>query len=157
MFPTPAGTTISVIDTASRVVTATIQVEAGPQESTVTPDGGRLFVVHKSPGNAAVVDTNTDTLITQVAVGGTGSKDVLASPDGRFVYVANASASQVNVIGTSTYLVSNIPTPAGSRRLLMTPAADRLFVANLNRLFAHRRSDCLLAIRCLATTRTPDF
>jgi YVTN family beta-propeller protein len=124
------GATVSAIDTANRVVTATIQVGYGPQESTVTPDGGRVFVVHKSTGDVAVIDTSTNTLITDVTIGGTGSKDVLVRPDGRFAYVANASTSMVNVIDTSTYLVSNIAVPAGPRRLAITPAADRLFVTD---------------------------
>jgi YVTN family beta-propeller protein len=122
--------TVSAIDTANRVVTATITVGGGPQEITVTPDGGRVFVVHKSSGDVAVVDTSTDTFITQVAIGGNGSKDVLVRPDGRFAYVANATANMVNVIDTSTYLVSNIPTPAGPRRLAFSPSADRLFVTD---------------------------
>src|SRR5262249_1326585 len=37
--------TVSVIDTLNRILTATIQTEhRGPQEITVTPDGGRVFV-----------------------------------------------------------------------------------------------------------------
>ena len=96
----------------------------------VTPDGGRVFLIHKSSGDVAVVDTSTDTVVTHVAVGGNGSKDVLVSRDGRFTYVANATTNMVNVIDNSTYLVSNIPTPAGPRRLALTPSTNRLFVTD---------------------------
>ena len=122
--------TLSVIDTTNQVVTSTITVGRSPQELAVTPDGGRLFVVHKASGDISVVDTSTDTVITDVAIGGNGSRDVEVSSDGRFAYVANSTASMVNVIDTSTYAVSNITTPAGPRRLLFTPAGDRLFVAD---------------------------
>lgn len=121
---------VSVIDTANRVVTATIPVGNAPQEIAVTPDGGRVFLVHKTNGDVAVIDTNTNTLITQVPIGGDGAKDVLVTPDGRVAYVANASASAVSAIDTSDYSVSNIPTPAGPRRLALTPNADRLFVTD---------------------------
>ena len=38
--------TVSVIDTVALTTTATIAVGASPQESAITPDGGRLFLVH---------------------------------------------------------------------------------------------------------------
>src|SRR5207247_818390 len=101
-----------------------------PQEITVTPDGRRVFVVHQSSGDVAVIDTATDSLIRNVAIDGMQSKDVLATPDGRFVYAANYSSSEVSVIDTTTYLVRNIATPAGPRRLAITPAGDRIFASD---------------------------
>ena len=38
---------VSVIDTVARTITATIPVSRSPGESAITPDGGRLFVVHQ--------------------------------------------------------------------------------------------------------------
>lgn len=115
--------TVSVIDTVNRIVTATILTRHScPQELTVTPDGGRVFVAHQCAGYVAVIDTATDTLIRNVLIDGTESRDVLASPDGRFVYVANYSANEVSVIDTTTYLVTNIPTSPGPRRLAITPS-----------------------------------
>ena len=125
--------TLSIIDTANRVVMgAPIPVGASPQEIAVTPDGKRLYVVHSSSGDVAVVDTTTNTVVTHVAVGGTGSRDVVITSDGRFAYVANSTGSMVNVIDTSTFAVSNIPTPAGARRLAFTPSGDRLFVTDFD-------------------------
>ena len=65
-----------------------------------------------------------------MTIDGTEARDVLATPDGRFVYVANYSASEVSVIDTSTYLVTNIATPAGPRRLAITPGGDRIFATD---------------------------
>src|SRR5215469_7036950 len=116
------SSTMSVIDTVNRVVTATIDTGyPEPQELTVTPDGGRVFVVHQSAGEVSVIDTATDTLITNVAIPGNEGKDALATPDGRFVYVANYSAGMVSIIDTSTYEVNNLNTAAGTRRLAITP------------------------------------
>src|SRR5262249_22844461 len=70
--------TVSVIDTQNLIVTATVSTEhAGPQESTVTSDGGRVFVAHQSSGYVSVIDTATDTLITNVAIPGNEGRDVL--------------------------------------------------------------------------------
>ena len=137
--------TVSVINTLNRSLTTTISTGyPGPQEITVTPDGGRVFVVHQYSGYVSAIDTATDTLITNVAIPGNEAKDVLATPDGRFVYVANYSASEVSVIDTSTYLVSNIATPAGPRRLAITPGGDRILRPTSGNCLRHRHShpDC---------------
>ena len=122
------ASTVSVIDTLNRIVTATIPTgHPGPQEITVTPDGGRVFVVHQRSGYVAVIDTATDTLVRNVAIDGTEARDVLATPDGRFVYVANYSASEVSVIDTSTYLVKNIFNPCRDLAGLRSPRAAIAF------------------------------
>ena len=125
--------TVSVIDTVNRSVTVTIPTLHGnPQEITVSPDGGRVFVVHQSPGGGfvTVINTATDSLITNVPVPGNNARDVLVTPDGRFAYVANYSAGMASVIDTATYQVNNLVTAAGTRRLAMTPDANRVFATN---------------------------
>src|SRR5438067_9603655 len=127
-----AAGTISVLDTAALTTTATIQLGARtrPQESAVTPDGGRLFVVHQSTPAVTVVDTATNLVISNVLIGGHQAKDILFTLDGRFAYVANYNQGTVNVINTATYQVQTIPTAAGSRRLAISPTGDRVFVTN---------------------------
>ena len=124
--------TVSVLDTVALTTTATIQLAPGsrPQESAVTPDGGRLFLIHQLSPSVTVIDTATNLVITNVVIGGHQAKDVLCTLDGRFAYIANYSQGTVNVIDTATYQVTTIPTAAGSRRLAISPAGDRVFVSN---------------------------
>src|SRR5439155_8961060 len=124
--------TVSVLDTVALTTTATIRLAAKsrPQESAVTPDGGRLFVIHQSTPTVTVIDTATNLIITNVFIGGHQAKDILFTLDGRFAYVANYSQGTGNVIDTATYQVTTIPTAAGSRRLAISPAGDRVFVTN---------------------------
>ena len=122
--------TVSVVDTVTLTTTATIPVGASPQESAVTPDGKRLFLVHQSDAGVTVIDTATNLVITNVVIGGNLAKDVLFTLDGRCAYIANYSAGTVNIIDTATYRVKTIPTAAGSRRLALSPAGDRVFVTN---------------------------
>ena len=126
--------TVSVLDTVALTTTATIQLGPGsrPQESAVTPDGGRLFVIYQSTPIVTVIDTATNQIITNVLIGGHQAKDILFTLDGRFAYVANYSQGTVKVIDTATYQVKTIPTAAGSRRLAISPAGDRVFVTNFN-------------------------
>ena len=66
--------TISVLDTVALTNIVTIPVNRDPGESDVTPDGGRLFVVHQislqgDPTHfpVEVIDTATNLVITTVA------------------------------------------------------------------------------------------
>src|SRR5439155_10126487 len=127
-----AAGTVSVLDTVALTTTATIQLgsKSRPQESAVTPDGGRLFVIHQLSPTVTVIDTATNLVITNVFIGGHQAKDILFTLDGRFAYVANYSQGTVNVIDTATYQVTTLPTAAGPRRLAISPTGDRVWVTN---------------------------
>src|SRR5437899_3760631 len=127
-----AAGTVSVLDTVALTTTATIQLgsKSRPQESAVTPDGGRLFVIHQSTPTVTVIDTASNLVITDVFIGGHQAKDILFTLDGHFAYVANYSQGAVNVIDTASDQVRTIPTGAGPRRLAISPAGDRVFVTN---------------------------
>jgi YVTN family beta-propeller protein len=69
----PAGTsvyvanrgsnTISVIETATNTVVATVSVGANPFGVAVTPDGTRVYVAHRSSNNVSVIDTASNTVV----------------------------------------------------------------------------------------------
>src|SRR5882724_1063114 len=129
---------ISVLDTVTLTNIATIPVYNVPGESTITPDGARLFVLHQAPlsigapdhSPVAVIDTATNLVITTILIPGKGAKDILFTLDGRFAYVANNTLGEVDVIDTTTYQVTSIPTAPGSRLLCISPAGDRVYVSN---------------------------
>jgi len=60
---------VSVIDTASNLVVATISVGAAPMGVAVTPNGTRVYVTNTQSSSVSVIDTATDTVIHSVAVG----------------------------------------------------------------------------------------
>ena len=49
--------TVSVIDTATKAVTATVSVGRGPKEIAVTPDGTKVYVANSESGSISVIDT----------------------------------------------------------------------------------------------------
>ncbi len=85
----------------------TIPVGPIPGESQVTPDGGKFFALHQVGSHGScpvdVIDTATDTIITTVDIPDHWAKDILITPDSRFVYIANFSQGEVDVINTDTY------------------------------------------------------
>ena len=60
---------VSVIDTASNTVTATVAVGCIPFWLAITPDGTRAFVANGADGTVSVVDTASNTVMATVAVG----------------------------------------------------------------------------------------
>jgi YVTN family beta-propeller protein len=63
--------TVSVIDTATNTVIATIPLGtfAFPHGVAVTPDGLRVYVVNSALGTVSVIDTATNTVVTTISVG----------------------------------------------------------------------------------------
>jgi len=71
--------TVSVIDTATNTVAATIPLGFGPVGAAVTPNGKRVYVTHGrgdwssevtlAPNLVSVIDTITNSVVTTVTVG----------------------------------------------------------------------------------------
>jgi YVTN family beta-propeller protein len=128
---------ISVLDTVAKTNIATIPVAREPGETTITPDGSQLWVVHQLPVDqfhnqspVEVIDTATNLVITTVYIPGKGAKALKFTQDGLFAYIANNTAGEVDVIDTTTYQVNRIPTGPGCRRLAFSPAGDRCYATD---------------------------
>ena len=68
------GASVSVLDTATNTITATIGVDAGPVGVAVSPDGTHIYVTNfRISGTVSVVDTATGT-------GGTSGVNVWDNP-----------------------------------------------------------------------------
>jgi YVTN family beta-propeller protein len=140
--------TVSVIDTVTNTVTATIPVGAGPVGVAVTPDGSTVYVANfnQQGGDSfvSVIDTATNTVTATIpgfgpfGVGVTpvqrkreaererdGSGGRERERDGSTAYVTNFNANTVSVIDTATNTVTaTIPVGAGptSLGLFIQPA-----------------------------------
>ncbi|MEU8998419.1 IPT/TIG domain-containing protein [Streptomyces caniferus] len=120
--------TISVIDTATNTVTATVATAGGPTLAVVSPDGTRVYVTLNDAGALGVVDTATNTLTATVAVGA-GALGVALSPDGARAYVTGQTANTLSVVDTATNTVTATvttgPAPIG---VAVTPDGARAYV-----------------------------
>ena len=61
--------TVSVIDTATNTVVATIAVGQTPIGVTITPDGTRTYVANEFSNTVSVIDTATNTVVATIPVG----------------------------------------------------------------------------------------
>ena len=132
--------TVSVIDTATNTVTATVPVGTGPYGVAVTPDGKKVYVMCPEddcgaidPGSFYVIGTSTNTVIAKVPEGGAygGPVGVAVSPDGTKVYATTYAG--VTIIDTATNTVTAGLGPGFMLRgVAFNPAGTKAYVAAMD-------------------------
>jgi YVTN family beta-propeller protein len=113
--------TVSVIDTASNTVVATIAVGVFPGGVAFTPYGTHpserddrrqqplAYVTNEVDSTVSVINTGNNTVVSTIPVG-QGPIGVAFTPDGTLAYVTNANDNTVSVIDTaSNKVVATIP------------------------------------------------
>jgi YVTN family beta-propeller protein len=93
------GNTVSVIDTVTNTVTATVHVGITPLGVAITPDGKKVYVTNAESDNVSVIDTATNKVIATVNSG----KYTINYPTG----VAIGPIIYTNMTGQSTRTASN--------------------------------------------------
>ena len=101
---------ISVVDTATDTVIATITGFQGPQAIEVHPDGSRIYVANNGLNGEghtiSVVDTATHTIVSTIDLGVYGGPEGMAIyPDGSRLYVATGGIHQLPPDGIDDQVV----------------------------------------------------
>jgi YVTN family beta-propeller protein len=130
-----AAGTVSVIDTASNTVAATVRASE-PAAVAVSPDGRYAYVtnfgVGIGPGNVSVIDTANNTVTATIPTGVTPGS-IAISPDGAHAYVTNFTSDTVTVIDTASRAVtSTVTVGQNPANLAVTPDSGHVFVTNQN-------------------------
>ena len=100
----PFGNAIYVVDTLSNTIVRTLGI-VNPFGVAFNPTGTRAYISSASvPGTLQVVDTTTYAAIKSVPVG-TQPADVLVSPDGGTIFVANEGDGSISVIDSASFAV----------------------------------------------------
>ena len=97
--------TVSVIDSATNKVTATVKVGNKPQGVAVNPTGTEVYVANQDSNTVSVIDSATDKVTATVKVGNK-PQGVAVNPTGTKVYVANRDSNTVSVIDSATNKVT---------------------------------------------------
>jgi YVTN family beta-propeller protein len=121
---------VSVINTTTNNVTATMPVGIGPTGVAVSPDGTKVYVANEVSNNVSVIDTATNQVTATVPVGNYPD-GVAVSPDGQNVYVANQNDNTVSVINTTTNKVTaTVPVGTGPFGVAVTPDGSNAYLTN---------------------------
>ncbi|PFY28605.1 PQQ-dependent protein, partial [Bacillus toyonensis] len=79
---------VSVINTVSNTVVATIPVGLSPRNVAITPNAQFAYVVNGVSDNVSVINTASNTVFTTIP-GGSSPRGIAITPNGTFAYVAN--------------------------------------------------------------------
>ena len=136
-YVTVGGVGVVVIDTASKTIDQWIYI--GDSEGiTITPDGKLVYVAQ--PGQVAVIEVSTNTHLTTFATEaepgnsffglGIGA-NIVATPDGRFIYRSLTCCGTVAVIERETNeVVEKIDVGASTHGLAFSPDGRFLYIAS---------------------------
>ena len=92
---------VSVVDTASRTMTAKFVTGSNRlTDMVLSPDGTRLYTGHLG-GQLKAIDTATNTVVSSVA-SGSSVYGVALSQDGTRIYTADGVSSVVRVVNAAT-------------------------------------------------------
>jgi YVTN family beta-propeller protein/probable HAF family extracellular repeat protein len=121
---------VSVIDTATHTVTATLTVGATPDGVAITPNGAFAYVTNRDANNVSVIDTATHAITATVMVQNLPRRIAIA-PNGAFAYVTNAFSDTVSVINIATNTVTaTVPVGSIPVGVAITPNSAFAYVAH---------------------------
>jgi YVTN family beta-propeller protein len=131
------GNTVSVVDTTTNTVTATIPVGQGPEGVAVSPDGSTVYVANNPAGTVSVIATASNTVTATIPVAPLGLSIAIfglaVTPDGSTLYVANNGRGFGNIVVIATAsntVTATIPVGAAAQGAAMTPDGSEVYVAN---------------------------
>jgi gliding motility-associated-like protein len=125
---------VSVINTLTHTVAATIPIANQPWATAIAPDGKHAYVVstnndrgRSATGTLSVIDATTNTVTATVDLG-RNALAITVTPDGTKAYVTNRTSNTVSVIDliTNTFISDiQIPSPLG---VDISPDGKKLYV-----------------------------
>lgn len=129
-----ADNNVSVIDTSTNTVVATIPVDPSPtipRFIAITPDGRFAYVTNYA-NILSVIDTSINALVDTIILPvGNFSEDIRITPNGNFAYFANSGLDNVSVLNTATNtIVANVPVGNSPYGIAITPNGSFVYVTN---------------------------
>lgn len=123
--------TVSVINTLTDSVIATIPVGKYPFGVAVSPDGSKVYITNMGDNSISVIDTASNTVVANISKVGSQPGGLAVSRDGTKLYVAGGLTNSVLLIDTVTNkAIKNIPVKYLSRGVALSPSGERVYVTN---------------------------
>jgi YVTN family beta-propeller protein len=119
----------------SATITATFGGQSATTQVTVASTGpvastSRAFVTNFGSGTLSVLDTDSNTVLTNITVGA-GPQGVAVNPSTSLAYVANSNSGTVSVVDISSNAVlATVQVGGGPWGVALDPAANRAYIAN---------------------------
>jgi YVTN family beta-propeller protein len=124
--------TVSVLDTASNLVVATVTVGSEPLGAAVNPAGTRAYVTNQvaPAGSVSVIDTSLNGVVATIDVGARPSGVAVKLPGNR-AYVTNRDDKNVSVIDTAVdAVIATVTVGNNPLGVAVDPAGTPAYVVN---------------------------
>ncbi len=131
-IPNGNDASVSVVDTATNSVVATVPVGYVPYGVAVDNVHGRAYIANNG-GGVTVIDTSTYAVLTSITVG-PGPVGIAVNPAGTRVYVANDGENTVSVIDTQLIPPAVVTTTSESETAFSMAARWRARKSSLTAL-----------------------
>ncbi|MEJ0098210.1 MAG: hypothetical protein WDO12_00045 [Pseudomonadota bacterium] len=103
--------TVSVIDTGTNAVVATVPVATGPHGMAITADGRTVYVASDGTSLLNIIDTASDKVTGTIEIG-KAPHGLALTPDGRLLLAAINGEDKVALVDTHTQVVvATLPVP----------------------------------------------
>ena len=123
---------VSVINTVSNSIVATVPVGHRPFGISVNPDGSRVYVANNDDNTISVINTTNNAVIATISVG-RSPRGIAVSPDGSTVYVTNQTDNTVSVINVANNTaVATIQVGVHPYGVCISPDGSTAYVGNSN-------------------------
>lgn len=96
---------VTVVNTRSAAVEATIPAGTSPFNVATNPDGGSAYVADLGPGKLAVIDTKARKVVSTVEIGPYGTDPFNVAATRHAIYVTKQGANTLSVINPRTLRV----------------------------------------------------
>ncbi len=121
--------TVSVVNTITNTVDATIAVGTEPLATSVSADGSRVYVSNIYDHTISVINTVTNQVIA--TIGGVYPEGLIVSPDGSKLYVADMNG-YITVISTVTNtIITKITLVSSPYTLAISSDGSKLYAVNI--------------------------
>ena len=123
--------TVSVINTITNLVVATIPLPQQPFGVTVSPTGSFVYISDSPENEVSVISTATNTVVNTIPSNGSIPRGMCVSPDGRSLYVVNEISGNVAVINTASgALITSVNVGISPYDVCVSLDGSRIYVTN---------------------------
>ena len=124
--------TVSVIDTETDKVQATINVGSFPYGIDINPLNNRIYVTNRGSNTVSVIDGSIDTKLLDIAVG-KSPVGIAVNPTANWIYVTNFVDGTLSIIDDITNEINDtISVGKGPYGIAVNPLSNKIYITNVD-------------------------
>jgi YVTN family beta-propeller protein len=124
--------TVSVIDTETDKVQATINVGSFPYGIDINPLNNRIYVTNRGSDTVSVIDGSIDTKLLDISVG-ESPVGIAVNPTANWIYVTNFVDGTLSIIDDITNEINDtLPVGKGPYGIAVNPLSNKIYITNVD-------------------------